>query len=59
LAKPEQQLVGMRRETYTESHDIVLGVSRKFHVTIIHEQALKLELVMVYEAAELVGTPGK
>ena len=45
----------MRRETITEAQGIVLGVPRKFHVTITDEQALKLELVMVQEAAELVG----
>ena len=28
---------------------------QRFHVTITDEQALKLELVMVQEAAELVG----
>ena len=56
MAKPEQQLAGMRRETNTESHDSVLGVPRKFHA-ITDEQALKLKLVMVQEAAELVGRP--
>ena len=39
----------------TESHDSVLGVPRKFHATITDEQALKLKLVMVQEAAEMVG----
>ena len=39
LAKPEQQLAGMRRETNTESHDSVLGVPLKFHATITDEQA--------------------
>ena len=55
MAKPEQQLAGMRRETNTESHDSVLGVPRKFHATITDEQALKLKLVMA--PAELVGRP--
>jgi len=45
----------MRRETITKAQGIVLGLPRKFHVTITDEQALKLELVMVQEAAELVG----
>ena len=64
MAKPEQQLAGMRRETNTESHDSVLGVPRKFHATITDEQALKLKLVMVQDhGAEGGGiggeTPGK
>lgn len=45
----------MRRETITKAQGIVLGLPRKFHVTITDEQALKLELVMVQEAAKLVG----
>ena len=45
----------MRRETITKAQGIVLGLPRKFHVTTTDEQALKLELVMVQEAAELVG----
>ena len=45
----------MRRETITKAQGIVLGLPRKFHVTITFEQALKLELVMVQEAAKLVG----
>ena len=57
LAKPEQQLAEMRREPNTDSHDSVLGVPRKFHATITDEQALKLKLVMVQEATELVGRP--
>ena len=32
-----------------------MGLPRKCHVTTTDEQALKLELVMVQEAAELVG----
>lgn len=45
----------MRRETITKAQGIVLGLPRKFHVTTTDEQALKLELVMVQEAAKLVG----
>ena len=45
----------MRRETITKAQGNVLGLPRKFHVTITDEQALKLELVIVQEAAELVG----
>ena len=45
----------MRREIITKAQGIVLGLPRKFHVTITDEQALKLELVMVQEAAKLVG----
>tara|TARA_B100000780_G_scaffold244947_1_gene188774 strand:+ start:708 stop:989 length:282 start_codon:yes stop_codon:yes gene_type:complete len=45
----------MRREIITKAQGIVLGLPRKFHVTITFEQALKLELVMVQEAAKLVG----
>jgi hypothetical protein len=33
------------------------GLSRKFHATITDEKALKFKLVMVQEAAELVGRP--